>query len=213
MRFTSYPLFILSLTPIRVHICTPRWTGLLEEISERLRSSKALLQLWQRYKELHERSRGSSQLQEEKAHRLLKLACSKDIADEEVADWIQECSVSEASLSARYQSLCFNCVSPLLYMFFVPVVSGGAPVSSSSAGLLAGPSTAGRAAEAAGGHVSSVRHPVGSPLAHPAAGCCGTGTNQAAHHAAGTHTALHLVGIQVVHFVHLLTAHIRLLPH
>lgn len=71
-----------------------RWTSLLEEIAERLRSSKALLQLWQRYKELYEQSCGSIQLQEEKADKLLKLACSKDIADEEVSDWIQECSVS-----------------------------------------------------------------------------------------------------------------------
>lgn len=73
-----------------------RWTGLLEEIAERLRSSKALLQLWQRYKELYEQSCSSIQLQEEKADQLLKLACSKDIADEEVSDWIHECSVSEA---------------------------------------------------------------------------------------------------------------------
>lgn len=74
-----------------------RWIGLLEEIAERLRSSKALLQLWQRYKELYEQNFTSIQLQEEKADKLLKLACSKDIADEEVSDWIQECSVSEAT--------------------------------------------------------------------------------------------------------------------
>lgn len=71
-----------------------RWTSLLEEIAERLRSSKALLQLWQRYKELYEQSCSGIQLQEEKADKLLKLACSKDIADEEVSDWIQECTVS-----------------------------------------------------------------------------------------------------------------------
>lgn len=78
-------------------IFVQRWSGLLEEITERLRSSKALLQLWQRYKELYERSCSSSQLQEEKADQLLKLACSKDIADEEVSDWIRECSVSAAT--------------------------------------------------------------------------------------------------------------------
>lgn len=72
----------------------PRWAGLLEEIGERLSCSKALLQLWQRYKELYEQSCRSVQLQEGKADKLLKLACSKDIADEEVSDWIQECSVS-----------------------------------------------------------------------------------------------------------------------
>uniref|UniRef100_A0A1A8H4I9 Spectrin repeat containing, nuclear envelope 1b n=1 Tax=Nothobranchius korthausae TaxID=1143690 RepID=A0A1A8H4I9_9TELE len=69
-----------------------RWSGLLEEIAERLRSSKALLQLWQHYKELHGQSCCSVQLQEEKADQLLKSTCRKDIADEEVASWIQECS-------------------------------------------------------------------------------------------------------------------------
>lgn len=72
-----------------------RWSSLLEEIAERLRCSKALLQLWQRYKELYEQSCSSIQLQEKKADQLLKTACSKDIADEEVSDWMQECSVSE----------------------------------------------------------------------------------------------------------------------
>lgn len=77
-----------------LYAITLRWAGLLEEIGERLSCSKALLQLWQRYKELYEQSCRSVQLQEEKADKLLKLACSKDIADEEVSDWIQECSVS-----------------------------------------------------------------------------------------------------------------------
>lgn len=71
-----------------------RWSSLLEEISERLRSSKALLQLWQHYKELYEQSCSSIQLQEEQAGQLLETACSKDIADEEVSTWIQDCSVS-----------------------------------------------------------------------------------------------------------------------
>lgn len=77
-----------------LYAIAPRWAGLLEEIGERLSCSKALLQLWQRYKELYEQSCRSVQLQEEKADKLLKFACSKDIADEEVSDWIQECSVS-----------------------------------------------------------------------------------------------------------------------
>ncbi|XP_037550764.1 nesprin-1 [Nematolebias whitei] len=69
-----------------------RWNGLLEEIAERLRSSKALLQLWQRYKELYEQSCSSIQLQEDRANQLLKSTCSKDMADEDVTSWIQECS-------------------------------------------------------------------------------------------------------------------------
>lgn len=71
-----------------------RWSCLLEEIVERLRSSKALLQLWQRYKELFEQNCSNIQLQEEMADKLLKLACSKDIADDELSDWVEECSVS-----------------------------------------------------------------------------------------------------------------------
>lgn len=43
------------------------------------------------------------QLQEEKADKLLKVACSKDIADEEVSDWIQECSVSDV-----FGKVCFG---------------------------------------------------------------------------------------------------------
>ena len=84
------------LCPGRVTpVCAPsRWTGLLEEISERQRSSKALLQLWQRHKELQEQSGSSVLQQEERAETLLKAACSKDMADEEVSDWIHECSVS-----------------------------------------------------------------------------------------------------------------------
>ncbi|XP_052352542.1 nesprin-1-like isoform X4 [Oncorhynchus keta] len=69
-----------------------RWSSLLEEISERLKSSKALLQLWQHYKELYGKSSSSVQLQEEQADRLLETACTKDITDEEVSTWIQDCS-------------------------------------------------------------------------------------------------------------------------
>lgn len=92
----------VSLTNLRhllayYHVIELRWTGLLEEIGERLRSSKALLQLWQRYNELYEQSCNSIQLQEEKADQLLKTTCNKDIADDEVSDWIQECSVSQAT--------------------------------------------------------------------------------------------------------------------
>ena len=87
----------IDLLPI-IFIC--RWACLLEEIAERLRGSKALLQLWQRYKKLYEQSCCSIQVQEEKADKLLKLASSKDIADEEVSDWIQECSVSEATAAS-----------------------------------------------------------------------------------------------------------------
>lgn len=82
-------VYFYSLFPLR-------WTGLLEEIAERLSSSKALLQLWQRYKDLYEQSCSSIQQQEEKVDQLLKSKDhSKDIADEEVSNRIQECTVSE----------------------------------------------------------------------------------------------------------------------
>ncbi|XP_045579617.1 nesprin-1 isoform X1 [Salmo salar] len=83
-----------------------RWSSLLEEISERLRSSKALLQLWQHYKELYGKSSSSVQLQEEQADRLLETACTKDITDEEVSTWIQDCSEllrSQAPVKASLQ--------------------------------------------------------------------------------------------------------------
>uniref|UniRef100_A0A8C7KDH8 Spectrin repeat containing, nuclear envelope 1b n=1 Tax=Oncorhynchus kisutch TaxID=8019 RepID=A0A8C7KDH8_ONCKI len=63
------------------------------QISERLKRSKALLQLWQHYKELYGKSSSSVQLQEVQADRLLETACTKDITDEEVSTWIQDCSV------------------------------------------------------------------------------------------------------------------------
>ncbi|XP_041710587.2 nesprin-1 isoform X1 [Coregonus clupeaformis] len=85
-----------------------RWSSLLEEISERLRSSNVLLQLWQHYKELYVKSSSSVQLQEEQADRLLETACSKDITDEEVSTWIQDCSEllrAQAPVKASLQVL------------------------------------------------------------------------------------------------------------
>lgn len=69
-----------------------RWNNLLEEIAEQLHSSKALLQLWQRYKDYSRQCTSTVQQQEERANELLKAATDKDIADEEVATWIQECN-------------------------------------------------------------------------------------------------------------------------
>ncbi|KAJ0062831.1 hypothetical protein NL108_008118 [Boleophthalmus pectinirostris] len=85
-----------------------RWTGLLEEIAERLKLSKALLQLWQRYKELYDQSYSSVQFQEEKSDQLLKTASSKDIADEDVSNWIHQCTEvlrSQAPVQASLQVL------------------------------------------------------------------------------------------------------------
>lgn len=130
----SFNIFEFILTDV---VFALRWAGLLEEIAERLRSSKALLQLWQRYKELYEQGCSSIQRQEEKADQLLKLACSKDIADEEVSDWIQECSVSEAT-AVTFTSKCSIFLFGRVQQMFFCSVTGGAPVPSSGAGLPAG---------------------------------------------------------------------------
>ncbi|KAM5166613.1 nesprin-1 isoform 3-T3 [Callospermophilus lateralis] len=69
-----------------------RWNNLLEEIAEQLLSSKALLQLWQRYKDYSKQCASTVQQQEDRTNELLKAATNKDIADEEVATWIQDCN-------------------------------------------------------------------------------------------------------------------------
>ncbi|XP_075410476.1 nesprin-1-like isoform X2 [Tenrec ecaudatus] len=69
-----------------------RWNHLLEEIGEQLHSSKALLQLWQRYKDYSQQCASTIQQQESRSNELLKAATNKDIGDEEVAVWIQDCN-------------------------------------------------------------------------------------------------------------------------
>ncbi|MCJ8736789.1 hypothetical protein PDJAM_G00016450 [Pangasius djambal] len=85
-----------------------RWSSLVEEIVERLKSSKALLQLWQSYRDLYEQSNGSIQSLEDKAEQLLKIANKKDISEEEVSTWIQDCTEllrSQAPVKASLQVL------------------------------------------------------------------------------------------------------------
>ncbi|KAG7263983.1 hypothetical protein CRUP_026784 [Coryphaenoides rupestris] len=83
--------------------------SLQEEISERLRGSRALLQLWQRHQELREQSGAGVLRQEEQAQRLLKATCGKELADEEeVSERIHECSEllrSQAPVQASLQVL------------------------------------------------------------------------------------------------------------
>ncbi|XP_049759928.1 nesprin-1 isoform X14 [Elephas maximus indicus] len=69
-----------------------RWNNLLEEIAEQLHASKALLQLWQRYKDYTKQCASTVQQQEDQTNELLKAATNKDIADDEVAAWIQDCN-------------------------------------------------------------------------------------------------------------------------
>ncbi|KTF86539.1 hypothetical protein cypCar_00031778, partial [Cyprinus carpio] len=85
-----------------------RWNSLQEEIVERLKSSKALLQLWQSYKDLYGQSDSSIQTLEERANQMLKTASHKDITEEEVSTWIQDCAEllhSQAPVRASLQVL------------------------------------------------------------------------------------------------------------
>lgn len=75
-----------------------RWNNLLEEIAEQLCSSKALLQLWQRYKDYSKECASTVQRREDRANELLKAATNKDVADDEAVAWIQDCNVCLGTL-------------------------------------------------------------------------------------------------------------------
>ncbi|XP_013867052.1 nesprin-1 isoform X3 [Austrofundulus limnaeus] len=68
-----------------------RWNHLLEQISEELRSSKALLGLWQRYRSLYSQCLTAVQKQEERAERLLRSATDREITEEESNAWTKNC--------------------------------------------------------------------------------------------------------------------------
>ncbi|XP_057678025.1 nesprin-1 isoform X5 [Corythoichthys intestinalis] len=68
-----------------------RWNDLLEQISEQLRSSKALLGLWHQFKELFSTCVKAVERQEERADSLLKSATDRDITEEESSAWIKDC--------------------------------------------------------------------------------------------------------------------------
>ncbi|RMC12933.1 hypothetical protein DUI87_10460 [Hirundo rustica rustica] len=82
-----------------------RWNNLLQEIAERLRASRALLQLWQRYKDCYQQCSSTVQQREEQTNELLKTATSKDIADDEVTTWIQDCNDVLTDLKTARESL------------------------------------------------------------------------------------------------------------
>lgn len=77
-----------------------RWNNLLEEIAEQLRASKALLQLWQRYKDYSKQCAAAVQQQEGRTSEFLKAATNKDIGDDEVATWIQDCNVRSRTITS-----------------------------------------------------------------------------------------------------------------
>ncbi|XP_043075052.1 nesprin-1 isoform X1 [Puntigrus tetrazona] len=61
-----------------------RWNTLLEQISDQLRRSKSLLQLWQHYKALHAQSSTDIQKLEEQVEQLLKSATNRGVTEQEV---------------------------------------------------------------------------------------------------------------------------------
>ncbi|KTG06491.1 hypothetical protein cypCar_00011069 [Cyprinus carpio] len=61
-----------------------RWNTLLEQISDQLRRSKSLLQLWQHYKALHAQSSTDIQKLEDQVEQLLKSATHRDVTEQEV---------------------------------------------------------------------------------------------------------------------------------
>ncbi|XP_026643176.1 nesprin-1 isoform X7 [Microtus ochrogaster] len=82
-----------------------RWNNLLEEIAEQLHASKALLLLWQRYKDYTKQCTSAVQQQEDQTSALLKAVTNKDIADDEVTKWIQDCNDLLKGLGAVKDSL------------------------------------------------------------------------------------------------------------
>ncbi|KAM6272871.1 nesprin-1 isoform 2-T2 [Spheniscus humboldti] len=82
-----------------------RWNNLLQEIAERLRASKGLLQLWQRYKDCYQQCSSTVRQREDQTNELLKTATSKDIADDEVTTWIQDCNDVLTDLKTAKESL------------------------------------------------------------------------------------------------------------
>ncbi|XP_037304616.2 nesprin-1 isoform X8 [Pungitius pungitius] len=82
-----------------------RWISLLEQISEQLRSCKALLGLWQRYRSLCGQCATAVQKQEDRADRLLKSAIDREITEEESSSWIMDCDACLRDQASVQQSL------------------------------------------------------------------------------------------------------------
>ncbi|XP_068610253.1 nesprin-1 [Brachionichthys hirsutus] len=81
-----------------------RWNHLLEQISEQLRRSKALLGLWQRYKSLDVQCVAAVQKHQEWTDQLLKTATDREIMEEGSSAWMEECSACLGDLVLVQQS-------------------------------------------------------------------------------------------------------------
>ncbi|KAK7133089.1 hypothetical protein R3I94_015094 [Phoxinus phoxinus] len=78
-----------------------RWNTLLEQISDQLRKSKSLLQLWQHYNAIHAQSSTDIQKLEEQVEHLLKSATHRDITEQEVKGLV----TAEGSVESVLQQL------------------------------------------------------------------------------------------------------------
>ncbi|TRY57107.1 hypothetical protein DNTS_023982 [Danionella cerebrum] len=78
-----------------------RWNMLLEQISEHLRRSKSLLQLWQHYKTLQARCSNDILKLEQRLEDLLKSATHRDITEQEVKGLV----AAEGSVESLLQQL------------------------------------------------------------------------------------------------------------
>ncbi|XP_048456777.1 nesprin-1-like isoform X2 [Rhincodon typus] len=81
------------------------WNNLLQDIGEQLHSSKILLQLWQKYRDYSGQCSVTVRQQEDKSNELIKKAVNRDIAEEEVTHWIQDCDVLLEELGKLRDSL------------------------------------------------------------------------------------------------------------
>ncbi|NXF38127.1 SYNE1 protein, partial [Nyctibius bracteatus] len=82
-----------------------RWNNLLQETAEQLRAARSLLQLWQRYKDCYQQCFSTVHQREDQTNEFLKTATSKDIADDEVTTWIQDCNDVLTDLNTAQESL------------------------------------------------------------------------------------------------------------
>ncbi|XP_060687754.1 nesprin-1-like isoform X2 [Hemiscyllium ocellatum] len=94
-----------SLLTTNLNEVNTSWNNLLQDIAEQLHSSKILLQLWQKYRDYSGQCSVTVRQQEDKSNELIKKAANRDIAEEEVTNWIQDCDALLEELAKLRDSL------------------------------------------------------------------------------------------------------------
>ncbi|GCB70645.1 hypothetical protein scyTo_0005735, partial [Scyliorhinus torazame] len=94
-----------SLLTTNLNEVNTSWNNLHQDIMEQLHSSKVLLQLWQKYRDFSSQCSVTVQQQEEKSNELIKKVANRDIAEEEVTKWIQDCDAQLEELGTVRDSL------------------------------------------------------------------------------------------------------------